>query len=157
MRSFLTEYVRGKKRTLKYEFAVLLLGVLIIYIVRILLSSDPAWIAAQQGVLGIITVPILTFVGAVVGLQIWQNREESGPGIRERRSADRADDRGPSQEGHLMLALIRTLGPVFAMVIGLVGGGAIIGGLGTPTTSSSTTRRLPARRPIAPTMPARSG
>lgn len=30
-----------------------------------------------------------------------------------------------------MLALIRTLGPVVAMIIGVVGGGAVIGGLGT--------------------------
>lgn len=78
MRSFLTAYVRGKKRTLKYEFAVLLLGVLVIYIVRVALSNDPAWIVAQTGVLSVIVFPILTFVSAVVGLQLWENRQPGG-------------------------------------------------------------------------------
>jgi hypothetical protein len=79
MTSFLTNYVRSKKKTLKYEFSVLLIGVLIIYLVRVLLSSDPAWIAAQMGVLSVITVPILAFVGGAVGLQAWQNYQSDIP------------------------------------------------------------------------------
>jgi hypothetical protein len=75
MRSLLTAYVRGKKRTLKYEFAVLQLGMLLFYEVRILISSDPAWILAQQGVLGVMIVPSLAFVAAAVGLQSWENRQ----------------------------------------------------------------------------------
>lgn len=75
MRSFLTEYVRGKRRTLKYEIAVLVLGVWIIFTIRLLISGDPVWITAQAGNYSTITWAMFAFVAAAVGLQTWQNTQ----------------------------------------------------------------------------------
>lgn len=79
MRSFLTEYVRGKKRTLKYEIAVLVLGVWIIFTIRLLISGDAEWITAQAGNYSTITWAAFAFVAAAVGLQTWQNTQEVAP------------------------------------------------------------------------------
>lgn len=75
MRSILTAYVTGKKRTLKYEFAIVVLGVWVIFTIRLLISRDVAWISAQAGNYSTITWAGFAFVAAAVGLQTWQNNQ----------------------------------------------------------------------------------
>lgn len=79
MRSLLTKYVKGKTRTLKYEFAVLVLGMWLIFTVRLLLSGDATWIAAQAGNYSTITWAAFAFIAAAVGLQAWQNTQGPTP------------------------------------------------------------------------------
>lgn len=75
MRSFLTAYVRGKKRTLKYEFAIAAFGVWVAYVTRIAVSGSPEWIAAQAVPFGTVTTTVWLYIGAAVGLQSWENRQ----------------------------------------------------------------------------------
>jgi hypothetical protein len=98
MRSFLTRYVQGKRKTLKYEFAVLVLGVWIIFSVRLLISGDPVWITAQAGNYSTLTWAAFAFIAAAVGLQTWQNTQ--GPaGSTEPAYEDGAlDPREPTAE-----------------------------------------------------------
>lgn len=78
MRSFLTAYVKGKKATLKYEFAIAAFAVWVAYLIRIALSGSPEWIAAQAVPFGTVTTTVWLYIGAVVGVQTWQNMQPSG-------------------------------------------------------------------------------
>lgn len=73
MRSVLTAYVKGKKGTLKYEFALAAFIVWIGYLVRIAASGNAEWITAQSTPFATVTTSVFLFIGAAVGLQAWQN------------------------------------------------------------------------------------
>ncbi len=77
--SLLTTYVRGKRKTLKYEFAVAAFAVWIAATLRIFLSLDPTWITAQGVNYATLTSTVFLFITAAVGIQAWQNTQpESG-------------------------------------------------------------------------------
>lgn len=73
MRSVLTAYVKGKKGTLKYEFALAAFLVWVGYLIRIACSDNPEWIAAQAVPFGTVTTTVFLFIGTAVGLQTYQN------------------------------------------------------------------------------------
>lgn len=73
-RSFLTDYASSKKKTLKYEFALAAWGVWAAVTVRIFLSGDPAWIAAQAGNYGTLTSTVYLYITAAVITQAVQNK-----------------------------------------------------------------------------------
>jgi hypothetical protein len=102
MTSLLTAYVRGKRKTLKYEFAVAAFGVWIAVTIRLFLSGDPEWIAAQGVNYATVTTSVFLFITAAVGIQAWQNTRpdggdasaapgyETGDQVRERTPEERA-------------------------------------------------------------------
>jgi hypothetical protein len=73
--SFLTRYVRGKQRTLKYEFAVAAFAIWVAFTIRLALSGDAAWIMAQSGNYSTLSTTVFAFILAAVGLQAWQNAQ----------------------------------------------------------------------------------
>lgn len=75
MRGFLTAYVRGKGKTLKYEFAVAAFAVWVAYTIRIGISGNAEWITAQATVYGTMTTSVFLYIAAAVGLQAWQNQQ----------------------------------------------------------------------------------
>ena len=78
MRSFLTAYVRAKRKTLKYEFAVAAFAVWVAVTIRLFLSGNAEWIAAQGVNYATITTSVFLFITAAVGIQAWQNTRPDG-------------------------------------------------------------------------------
>jgi hypothetical protein len=76
---FLTRYVRGKGKTLKYEFAVAAFAVWVAVTVRLFISTDPAWIAAQGVNYGALTTTVFLYITASVITQVVQNRDGGTP------------------------------------------------------------------------------
>jgi hypothetical protein len=73
MLSLLSRYARSKRKTLKYEFAIAAFAIWVAATVRLFLSSDPAWIAAQGANYATMSSTVFLFITAAVGLQAWQN------------------------------------------------------------------------------------
>jgi hypothetical protein len=86
--SVLTNYVSGKKKTLKYEFALVAFALEAIFLVRLLISSDPAWITAQQGTFSTFTFAVFPFILACIGLQVYQNQQDGSTTTTVSRSTE---------------------------------------------------------------------
>lgn len=77
--SILSTYAAGKRKTLKYEFAMGAFAVWVAYTIRLGLANDAAWITAQSVVYGPLTSTVFLYITGVVGIQTWQNIQDASP------------------------------------------------------------------------------
>jgi hypothetical protein len=75
----LIRFFSSRVATLKREFAIAAFGVWLAVTVRVFLSGDAAWIAAQGVNYATISSTVWLYITAAVGLQVWENREAARP------------------------------------------------------------------------------
>ncbi len=75
----LIRFFSNRVATLKREFAVAAFAVWLAVTVRLFLSGDPEWIAAQGVNYATLTSTVWLYITAAVGLQVWENREATKP------------------------------------------------------------------------------
>lgn len=79
--NMLARFFRHRKApaTLKREFSVAAFGIWAAVTVRLFLSGNPEWIAAQGVNYATLTTTVWLFITAAVGIQAWQNNQDAPP------------------------------------------------------------------------------
>jgi hypothetical protein len=77
----LVRFFSNRIATLKREFAIAAFAVWLAVTVRVFISGDSAWIAAQGVNYATLTSTVWLYITAAVGLQVWENREAARPEV----------------------------------------------------------------------------